>query len=193
MTGSWLRSFDFEEEAVMSDAAYLIARFTPSAETTTVDFALTFDNHLDDVWSALTDSRRLPVWLAPGAIEPRPGGWARLDFAQSGGLIESPVTDVEYQRRLEYSWSRPGEPVRPLRWDLEPIGPMTRLTLRLSLPTTEDVARAAAGWAAHLEMLWAALMGVPVKFPAAAFKAAREAYGRQLADLQRARPPAAAA
>jgi uncharacterized protein YndB with AHSA1/START domain len=177
----------------MSDAAYLIARFTPSAETTTVDFALTFDNHLDDVWSALTDSRRLPVWLAPGAIEPRPGGWARLDFAQSGGLIESPVTDVEYQRRLEYSWSRPGEQVRPLRWDLEPIGPMTRLTLRLSLPTTEDVARAAAGWAAHLEMLWATLMGVPVKFPAAAFKAAREAYGRQLADLQRARPPAAAA
>lgn len=176
----------------MSDATYLTAHFTPSADTTTVDFALTLDNHLDDVWSALTDSRLLSVWLAPGAIEPRPGGWVRLDFAQSGELIESPVTDVEYQRRLEYSWSRPGEPARPLQWDLEPIGPMTRLTLRLSLPSTEDVARAAASCAAHLEMLWAALMGVPVKFPTAAFKAAREAYGRQLADLQAARRPAEA-
>jgi uncharacterized protein YndB with AHSA1/START domain len=168
----------------MSDATYLTARFTPSADTTTVDFALTLDNQLDDVWGALTDSRRLPVWLAPGTIEPRPGGLARLDFAQDGGLVESRVTAMEHRRRLEYSWSQPGEPARPLRWDLEPIGPMTRLTLRLSLPSTEDVARAAAGWAAHLEMLWAALMGVPVKFPAAAFKAAREAYGRQLADIE---------
>ena len=172
----------------MADHEYLTARFTPHGDITTVDFALTFDNHLDDVWGALTDSHRLPVWLAPGAIEPRPGGWARLDFAQSGGLIESPVTDVAYQRRLEYSWSRPGEPLRPLRWGLEPIGPMTRLTLRLSLPSTEDVARAAAGCAAHLEMLWAALMGVPVRFPVAAFKAAREAYARQLTDLSAVRP-----
>jgi uncharacterized protein YndB with AHSA1/START domain len=176
----------------MSDATYLTARFIPGADTTTVDFVLTLDNPLDDVWGALTDSRRLPAWLAPGAVEPRPGGWARLDLAQSGGLVESPVTAIEYHRRLEYSWSRPGEPARPLRWDLEPIGPMTRLTLRLNLPSTEDVARAAAGWAAHLEMLWAALMGIPVKFPASAFKAAREAYGRQLADLQAVRPLAAA-
>ena len=41
-------------------------------------------------------------------------------------------------------------------------------------------------------MLWAALMGVPVKFPTAAFKAAREAYGRQLEDLQAVRPLARA-
>jgi hypothetical protein len=68
---------------------------------------------------------------------------------------------------------------------------MTRLTLRLRVPSSEDAARAAAGWAAHLEMLWAELMGVPVKFPAAAFKAAREAYGLQLADLEAARPFAA--
>jgi uncharacterized protein YndB with AHSA1/START domain len=168
----------------MSDAAYLTARFTPARDTIVVEFALTFDNPVDDVWDALTNSRRLPAWLAPGTIEPRLGGWARLDFDQSGERIESPVTAIEVHRRLEYSWSRPGEPSRPLRWDLEPIGPMTRLTLRLTLPSAEDVARGAAGWAAHLEMLWAALMGVPVKFPTAAFKAAREAYSRQLADLR---------
>ena len=177
----------------MADHEYLTARFTPHGETTAVDFALTFDNHLDDVWGALTDSRRLPVWLAAGDIELRPGGWARLDFAQSGGLIESQVTEIQHQRRLVYSWSRPGEPLRPLRWELEPIGPLTRLSLRLTLPSAEDVARAAAGWAAHLEMLWAALMGVPVKFPAAAFKAARDAYGHQLSDVQLARRPTEAA
>jgi hypothetical protein len=60
---------------------------------------------------------------------------------------------------------------------------MTRLTLRLTIPRNEDAARAAAGWAAHLEMLWATLMGVPVKFPYAAFKQAREAYTEQLAAM----------
>ena len=52
--------------------------------------------------------------------------------------------------------------------------------LTLTLPASEDVARSCAGWEAHLEMLAAALEGVPIKFPFESFKAAREAYKAQL-------------
>jgi uncharacterized protein YndB with AHSA1/START domain len=168
----------------MTDPAYLTAQFTQSRDTTTSELVLTLDNHLEDVWAALTDSARLPQWLAPGQIELFVGGAAKLDFVDSGGVIDSKVSAVEPRRLLEYSWSCPGEPLRPVRWDLEPIGPTTRLALKLTVPADEDAARATAGWAAHLEMLTAYLAGAPTKFPFAVFKAARDAYRDQLAAGQ---------
>jgi uncharacterized protein YndB with AHSA1/START domain len=168
----------------MTEPAYLTAQFARSGPAVRAEWALTLDNHLEEVWSALTDPSQLPKWLAPGKIELREGGAARLAFADSGGDIESRVTAVEPMRLLEYSWSLPGEPLRPLRWELEPIGPMTRLTLQLSVPAEEDAARAAAGWAAHLEMLQTALIGVPTRFPFEVFQAAREAYREQVHQLQ---------
>lgn len=176
----------------MSDAAYLTARFTPQAETITAEFRLTLDNHLEEVWAALTEPGWLAKWLAPGTIELREGGAARVDFGDSGGTIESRVTAFEPRHLLEYSWSTPGEPLRPLRWELEPIGPATLLTLRLTVPANEDAGRAAAGWAAHLEMLQAALIGVPSKFPFEAFRVARDAYREQVAGLHAAGRPARA-
>jgi uncharacterized protein YndB with AHSA1/START domain len=168
----------------MTGPAYLTAGFTLSGATTRAEWALTLDNHVEEVWSALTDSAELPKWLAPGEIELREGGAARLAFADSGGDIESRVSAVEPQRLLEYSWSVPGEPLRPLRWKLEPIGPTTRLTLRLTVPANEDGARAAAGWAAHLEMLQCALIGVPAKFPFEMFRMARDGYREQIRQLR---------
>lgn len=144
------------------------------------------DDHIERVWAALTEPSELVQWLAPGAIALRPGGAVKLDFADSGIVIDSRVTKIERPRLLEYSWSGPGEPDRPLRWELEPVGPMTRLTLTLTMPASEDVARACAGWAAHLEMLIAALAGIPIKFPFEVFKAAREAYRARLAAEQTA-------
>jgi hypothetical protein len=59
-----------------------------------------------------------------------------------------------------------------------------RLVLTLSVPDGEDAGRSAAGWAAHLEMLAAALAGAPIKFPFEVFKAARDSYRAQLAEGQ---------
>jgi hypothetical protein len=84
---------------------------------------------------------------------------------------------------LEYSWSSPGEPLRPVRWELTADGEGTRLTLALRTPQGEDPGRACAGWEAHLEMLEAALEGVPIKFPFERFKAARDAYREKVAAL----------
>jgi len=170
----------------MSDTAIQPADFARNDDKVVARFHLTLDNHVEEVWDALTRSDRLPQWLAPGEIEPRVGGAARLDFGDSGIVIASQVTAFEPQRVLEYSWSGPREAERPVRWEIEPLGAGCVLTLTLTTPAGDDPDRAAAGWAAHLEMLAAALAGVPIHFPYQLFKAAREHYSAQVQALAKA-------
>jgi uncharacterized protein YndB with AHSA1/START domain len=135
------------------------------------------------IWRALTEPAVLAQWLAPGRIEQRVGGAVRLDFADSGTVIDCRVSAFEPGRVLEYSWSSPGEPLRPVRWELAAEGESTTLILIQKTPAAEDPGRACAGWEAHLEMLQAALEGVPIKFPFERFKAARDAYRPKVAAL----------
>lgn len=139
-----------------------------------------YDHPPRSLWIMLTDPERLPQWLAPGTIELKPGGAVRLDFVDSGTVIDSKVTAIEPMRLLEYSWSGPGEPLRPVRWELAADGDGTQLKLALGVPEGEDAGRACAGWEAHLEMLAAALEGVPIKFPFETFKTWREIYRSEL-------------
>ena len=136
----------------------------------------TFDRPPQMVWGALTRPSRLVEWLAPGTVTQALGGAVKLDFVDSGIVIDSRVTAFVPGRLLEYSWSGPGEPLRPVRWEIEAASCGARLTLTVTLPACEDLARSCAGWEAHLEMLAAALEGVPIKFPFERFKASREAY-----------------
>jgi uncharacterized protein YndB with AHSA1/START domain len=170
----------------MTDEGFVPATFRRQGETVVAELGMLLDSHVEEVWAALTNPEKLAQWLAPGEIEMKAGGRARLDFADSGILIDSTVSAFEPKRVLEYSWSSPSEPIRPLRWELEPIGAAVKLTLTLAVPKDEDAARAAAGFAAHLEMLAATLAGLSTKFPFLIFKAAREAYGRELEDLAKA-------
>jgi uncharacterized protein YndB with AHSA1/START domain len=133
------------------------------------------------VWSALIDSAQICLWLAPGEIAHRVGGPAKLSFEDSGIKIDSVVTAFVPGALVEYSWSGKGEPPRPLCWQVEPTPGGTRLRLTMRIPDNEDGPRAAAGFEAHLDMLAAALEGVPIKFPFARFKTLREAYKAQLA------------
>lgn len=144
-------------------------------------FGMTLENHLDEVWAALTEPVRMVDWLAPCEIDPSLGGAIKLNFVDSGIIIDSTISDIEPWRVLEYSWSGPGEPTRPIRFELEPVGAAVGLVLTLEVPAEEDAGRAAAGWAAHLEMLAAALAGAPIKFPFEVFKVARETYRARLA------------
>lgn len=141
----------------------------------------TFEDHAPaTVWRMLTDSASLAQWLAPGSIEPRQGGRARIDFVDSGIVIDSEVTEFSAPERLAYSWSSKDQPARPLRWELAPAGAGTCVTLTVGTPAGEDPAKACAGFEAHLEMLAAALEGVPIKFPFDLFMAARKAYSAQI-------------
>ena len=128
------------------------------------------------VWAMLTEPRHLAQWLAPGTIELRRGGAVRIDFVDSGIVIDSTVMALEPQRILEYSWSSGQQPERPIRWELAAQAGGTRLTLSVRLPADEDVAKACAGFEGHLAMLAAALEGVPVRFPLELYLRARQHY-----------------
>ncbi|HXQ15058.1 MAG TPA: SRPBCC family protein [Caulobacteraceae bacterium] len=153
-----------------------LAELTRDGDFVTARMTRQIEHPAQVVWRALTEPAMLAQWLAPGRIELRLGGAAKLDFADSGTVIDSQVSAVEPGRVLEYSWSGPGEPLRPVRWELAVDGEATALTLIQKTPASEDPGRACAGWEAHLEMLQAALEGVPIKFPFESFKAARDAY-----------------
>ena len=134
-------------------------------------------NHdAETVWSMLTVPDRFVDWLAPGRMELRLGGAAKLNFVDSGIVIDSEVTACEPLRTLEYSWSGPDEPERPVRWTLTPHGNGIKLSLMLRIPDDEDAAKSCAGWEAHLMMLLAAIEGIPIKFPFERFQESRELY-----------------
>lgn len=135
-----------------------------------------FDHDRDAVWHMITQPDALMQWLAPGSIELRAGGAVHIDFADSGIVIESTVLELDPLKLLGYSWSSGNEPARPLRWELESIEEGTRMVLLLRLPVTEDVAKACAGFDAHLEMLAAALEGVPIHFPVNYYLERRDVY-----------------
>ncbi len=165
-----MAEFDYQPPAISRSGDRIVARLERIIE-----------DEPQRVWAALTRPEALVQWLAPGSIDLRVGGAARLNFADSGTVIDSTVTALEPPRLIEYSWSAPGEPERPVRWEIAPAGDNTQLTLTLTMPASEDAGRSCAGWAAHLEMLAAALAGVPIKFPFETFKAARDAWRGQFA------------
>lgn len=132
------------------------------------------------VWEMLTRPAELANWLAPGTLQPPPDGRIHVDFGDSGVVIDSPLLAFEPPRRLSYSWSSGAQPQRPLLWSLHPEGDGTRLALTVTLPEGEDLAKACAGFEAHLEMLAAALEGVPIRFPFPLYQARRAAWAAAL-------------
>lgn len=128
------------------------------------------------VWRMLTEPQQFVQWLAPGSIELREGGRVHIHFGDSGVVIDSTVLAFDPQRLIAYSWSSGTEPERPLRWELAAAGEGTTLTLTVRLPAQEDIAKACAGFEAHLDMFAAALEGVSTRFPFERYLAARHAY-----------------
>ena len=82
-----------------------LAQLTVAGDATEARMTRRFDPPPAELWRALTDPAFLPLWLAPGRIEPEISGVVRLDFADSGTVIASSVSAFEAGRLLEYSWS----------------------------------------------------------------------------------------
>ncbi|MFA5665280.1 SRPBCC family protein [Castellaniella sp.] len=132
------------------------------------------------LWAMLTEQDKMAQWLAPGQITLKEGGAVKIDFADSGIVIESTLLELAPEHVLAYSWSSGSEPERPLRWALSDTPEGARLVLTVTVPADEDPAKACAGFEGHLDMLAAALEGVPIKFPFERFLQARAAYNQQL-------------
>jgi uncharacterized protein YndB with AHSA1/START domain len=114
------------------------------------------------VWRAVTEPDHLRAWF-PDRIE---GEWkvgATLQFVDQGGRVEpftGEVLVVDPPRVLEFTWG-----TDTLRFELEPDGDATILTLLDTIDELGKAARDAAGWHECLDHLEDELGGKQPKKP----------------------------
>lgn len=133
----------------------------------TVRFERELPCSIETAWDYLTQGGRLATWLAEGTIEPRVGGKVTLSFdveevperKNGGAVIEGVVTLCVPNRVLAYTWTDPETPVpdeasdSAVTYEVEPVGQHTKLTLTHRHLPEKELARCAAGWHTHLEVL----------------------------------------
>lgn len=106
------------------------------------------------VWRALTEPEHLREW-APFDVDGKlsaAGTTVKLSWVGTPNSYEVSVTRAEAPRVLEYS---------DIRWELEPLGNGTRLTLWHSIDR-RYVSWGAAGWHISLDVLDRLLDGAPI-------------------------------
>ena len=109
------------------------------------------------VWEALTDPEQLREW-APFESDRNLGavGTAKLSTVGAPHVSETHVKRADAPRALEYDWGG-GD----IRWELEPVGGGTRLTLWANIDR-RYISMGAAGWHICLDVLDRLLAGQPI-------------------------------
>jgi len=139
------------------------------------------------VWQAITEPAHLREWApfdADGSLA-RSGDAVRLTWTGTTNSFEITVTQADPPRLLEYG---------DMRWELEPLGSGTRLTLWHSIDR-RFVTWGAAGWHIALDVLQRFLDGKPVGRIAGANARNSQGFQRLVADYAKqfaAEPPAPA-
>src|SRR6185369_11271321 len=107
----------------------------------------------EKVWRALTDPAELQQW-APFEVDGSLGnvGKVKLTWVGTPMAIETAVTRAEAPRVLEYN---------DTRWELEPVGQGTRLTLWHNIDR-RFISWGAAGWHICFDVMDRLLAGEPV-------------------------------
>ncbi len=135
------------------------ARVQKDGEKWTLVVARLLRHPPEKVWLALTDPVHLREW-APFDADGNLGkvGTAKLTTVGAPGpmVSETRVTRADAPRSLEYSW---GE--NELRWELEPQGSGTRLTLWHNIERN-FIAMGAAGWHICFDVLERSLADQPI-------------------------------
>jgi DNA-binding transcriptional ArsR family regulator/uncharacterized protein YndB with AHSA1/START domain len=117
-----------------------------------------YDTDIDDLWSALTDPRRLAHWIAEVEGDLRLGGEFHARFTSSwegAGRVDV----CEPPRRLLLTM-RPGQPDETvIEARLAAVGDQTSLVIEERGLPPGELAAHGAGWQAHVEDLAAHLAG----------------------------------
>ena len=128
----------------------------PDDDRCAVRFERLYDFTPDELWSALTDPKRLRRWLAETPrFEARVGGAVKIAFDE--GTTEGRILTWDEPRVLEYEWRFPGEDESVVRFELQPQEAGTLLVLDHRRLGRAAGTGYAAGWHAHLEALAGAL------------------------------------
>lgn len=112
------------------------------------------------VWEALTEPQHLREW-APFDLDGSLGATGNtlkltVANAPNAPVSTTTVTRAEAPRLLEYNWGD-----KELRWELEPLGGGTRLTLWHNIDR-RFIAWGAAGWQICFDVLERQLAGAPI-------------------------------
>jgi uncharacterized protein YndB with AHSA1/START domain len=109
------------------------------------------------VWQALTDPAQLREW-APFDADRRLAAGAPVKLTTVGApqVSETTVKRAEAPKVLEFDWGG-----QELRWELEPLGSGTRLTLSHAIDR-RFIAWGAAGWHICIDVLDRFLAGEPI-------------------------------
>ena len=116
----------------------------------------------ESVWSALTDPAELREW-APFDADHNLGSKGEATLTMAGGSggaddqSKSTIRIADRPRVLEYTW---GNDV--LRWELEPNGTGTRLTLKHTVEDSSWLPMVAAGWHICIDVMDLYLSGQPI-------------------------------
>jgi uncharacterized protein YndB with AHSA1/START domain len=130
-----------------------IARVLKDGEKWTLILVRELRHSPEKVWEALTDPAQLREW-APFVTDASLGalGPVKLTWVGNPMPIETNVTRVEARKALEYG---------DMRWELEPSGSGTRLTLWTKI-NRGFVSMGAAGWHISFDVLDYLLSGTPI-------------------------------
>jgi uncharacterized protein YndB with AHSA1/START domain len=114
----------------------------------------------EKVWQALTDPVHLREWAPFDADGSLAEAGATVNLVPAGAPVprasETTVKRAEKPRLLEYNWGD-----KDLRWELEPLGGGTRLTLWHNIDR-RFIAWGAAGWHICFDVLDRLLAGAPI-------------------------------
>ena len=119
-----------------------------------------FDTDIDDLWSALTDPRRLARWIGEVEGDLRLGGEFRARFFTSGWEGTGRVEACEPPQRLLLLTKDAGEPdEQVIEATLTADGDQTKLVIEVRGMPLDKIAFYGAGWQIHVEHLAAYLAG----------------------------------
>lgn len=117
-----------------------------------------YDTDIDDLWSALTDAKRLARWIAEVEGDLRLGGPFRANFT-SGWEGSGRVDVCEPPRHLLVTMTPGGEDETVIEAKLVADGDQTRLVVEERGLPLKELAAQGAGWQTHVEDLAVHLSG----------------------------------
>ena len=141
-----------------------------------VVFERWFEAPQERVWRALTDPEELAGWLARAEIDLRVGGSVVLKFEE--GDERGTITQLQELEVLAYTWNE-GKTDSLVRFELEPDGSGTLLTLRHTFEGEVDLSSYGGGWHHHLEQLIAQMAGTTSAWDSNRYRELKREYERR--------------
>jgi len=142
-----------------------------------------FPTDVDDLWSALTDPRRLARWLGEVEGDLRLGGEFRARWFASGWEGTGRVEVCEPPHRMQIVTSSPDQTDGVVEVSLTADGDQTTLVIEDRGVPLEHIAAYGAGDQIHIEDLAAYLAGGNPRDARARWQELEPAYQRLAADI----------